>query len=86
MTLQIYSYPFSQFTRIEFSLEQASLVELEVYNSQRQREAILVREVLQAGKHSAIFNSTDYESGFYIVRLTVGGVTELKQIELLKKF
>lgn len=67
--------PFNPATRIEFSLERASEIKLEIFNILGQKVATLISGRLPAGMHEATWDGTDHQgheaaSGVYFARLT----------------
>ncbi|UCD63506.1 MAG: T9SS type A sorting domain-containing protein [Candidatus Zixiibacteriota bacterium] len=84
-----YPNPFNPATRISYSLERRSQVQLVVYNILGQRVATLVDEVMPAGQHTVSWNGTDDSgnmlgSGVYFYRFKAGDFTDTKKMVLLK--
>jgi hypothetical protein len=76
--------PFNPVTTISFSLPQASLVSLEVYNSQGSRVAILVDGWRNTGAHDVTFDGSSLASGVYIYQLQAGDFVEAGKMVLMK--
>jgi len=82
--LQNYPNPFNPSTKIEFSLPEASLVRLEVFNTLGQRVQTLKNEKMPAGKHSVTFEAFDLTTGVYLYRLTAGEFSQINRMLLIK--
>jgi hypothetical protein len=81
---QNYPNPFNPLTTIEFTLEQSSFVELEVYNTLGERVAIVESKELVAGKHAYNFDARMLPSGLYFYRIQAGNFKDVKKMILLK--
>lgn len=82
---QNYPNPFNPHTTIEFALQTAAPVSLDVYDVL----GASVRSILQnvsmlVGPHQVLFDAGDLPSGIYLYRLSVGGRTSTKKMLLLK--
>jgi hypothetical protein len=82
--LQNVPNPFNQTTQISFTLPQAALVRLEVFNVVGQRVAVLIDSHLEAGAHVKAWNASGAASGVYFYRLLVRGSAATKKMLLLK--
>ncbi len=72
--------PFSAATRIDYRLQAEEHVRLAIYDIRGREVRVLVDAVESAGDHSAAWDGTgnsrrSLASGFYIYRLSAGGVT-----------
>jgi len=86
---QNYPNPFNPTTTIKFALPKSSYVELEIFNILGQRVTTLINDQLDAGYHTAKWNSTDSEgrevaTGVYFYRLKAGDFVKSKKMLLLK--
>ncbi len=81
---QNYPNPFNPLTTIEFTLEQSSFVEFEVYNTLGERVAIVESKELLAGKHAYDFDARMLPSGLYFYRIQAGNFKDVKKMILLK--
>lgn len=81
---QNYPNPFNPSTTIEFSLPEASIVKIAVYNLLGQQVAEIVNETKSAGTHSMQWNASDLSSGMYIYSLEANGNIITKKMTLLK--
>jgi len=86
---QNYPNPFNPETVIRFSLPQAELVTLEVYNLLGQRVSLLVDQQITAGVHEVKWRAQDdngkpVQSGIYFYRLRAGEQVITKKMTLIK--
>ncbi|WP_428235679.1 zinc-dependent metalloprotease [Gracilimonas sp.] len=81
---QNYPNPFNPTTSIQFNLNEASKVKLEVFNIQGQKVASLLNENRRAGEHRITFNAQNLSSGIYIYRLQTGAQTLTRKMVLIK--
>ncbi len=79
-----YPNPFNPSTQIEFSLPQASDVQLTVYDVLGRRVATLINGKRQAGQHSVTFDASNLASGVYIYRLKGDGFSKSRKMLLLR--
>lgn len=69
---QNYPNPFNPSTTIGYQLAQSSEVELKVFDILGREVATLVKGLMPAGSHSAVFSAGDLSSGIYLYRLKAG--------------
>jgi len=81
---QNYPNPFNPSTNIEYSIPEASFVQLKVYDILGNEVATLVNEEQNAGVYRADFSGTDLTSGTYFYRLNTNSFSESKKMLLLK--
>jgi hypothetical protein len=81
---QNYPNPFNPTTSIRFSLPEARMVTLRVYDLTGREVAELVNEVRAAGTYNVTFDASRLASGMYIYRLQAGDLTSTKRLTLLK--
>ncbi|MCH7723661.1 MAG: T9SS type A sorting domain-containing protein [Bacteroidetes bacterium] len=79
-----YPNPFNPTTTIEYSIPEASFVELKIYDILGGEVASLVKENKPSGKHSVKFNASNLPSGIYFYRIVSGNFTATKKLILLK--
>jgi parallel beta-helix repeat protein len=85
-----YPNPFNPTTTISFSIPEESKVDLIVYNIKGQKVKILIKNDLDKGNHSVVWNGIDESgksvgSGVYFYQLNVNGKSEsVKKCLLLK--
>jgi len=81
---QNYPNPFNPSTTINFSLPQATRVNLTVYNAIGREVATLVNGRLSSGTHSVVFDASSLASGLYIYRIEANNNTISKKMMLVK--
>lgn len=81
---QNYPNPFNPNTTIKYSLEEAGLVSLTVYNIVGQKVAELVNEVKPSGVHTINWNASSVASGMYYYRLVSGNQVQVRKMTLIK--
>jgi bacillopeptidase F (M6 metalloprotease family) len=81
---QNYPNPFNPKTTISFSLRDAGMVELAIFDIKGRKVATLVHERREAGTYDILFEATSHPSGVYFCRLKTGGFTETRKIMLMK--
>lgn len=81
---QNYPNPFNPATQISFSIPNAGLVNLSVYDFSGRKVAELLNGVKTRGEYTVDFNASGLSSGVYFYRLTAGNFTEVKKMTLLK--
>ena len=84
LLLQNYPNPFNPTTVIEYTIINAGMVSLTVYNNLGQEVATLVNKEQTPGFYEVEFNAQHLTSGIYFYRLTVGSSTQTKKLMLLK--
>ncbi|HPN39466.1 MAG TPA: immune inhibitor A, partial [Melioribacteraceae bacterium] len=84
---QNYPNPFNPTTNISFSLKEAGMVTLSVYNILGEKVADLLNENLSLGKYSITFDANKYglNSGVYFIKLQVEDkFNAIKKMNLVK--
>ena len=81
---QNYPNPFNPSTNIEYSIPEASFVELKVYDVLGNEVATLVNKEQTAGVYRADFSGNSLASGLYIARITAGNFTNTIKMTLMK--
>lgn len=76
--------PFNPATTISFSLPEASVVTLEVFNIQGQKIGTIASGPYGAGDHVVTWDGSALASGMYLYRLEAGSFTATKKMLLLK--
>jgi hypothetical protein len=85
---QNYPNPFNPSTKIEYTLENAGMVSLKVYNVLGHEVATLVNGRQEAGSYSVLFGANEttsnLSSGVYFFRLEAGSFVSTKKLTLVK--
>jgi hypothetical protein len=86
---QNYPNPFNPSTKIQFSVLEAGVVQLSIYNLQGQEVRRLVSGQMNAGRHAITWNGRDnagkvVPSGVYLYKLRVNGFEETRKMTFMK--
>lgn len=81
---QNYPNPFNPSTTIQYSLDQASDVDLSVFDVNGRRVATLVSGTSAPGTHEVIFDAGGLPSGLYLYRLQAAGQSATRKLMLIK--
>jgi len=81
---QNYPNPFNPTTLLNYSVKEAGLVKIKVYDVLGSEIAELLNETKEVGYHSVEFNASNLPSGVYIYTLQVNGYSASNKMLLLK--
>lgn len=81
---QNYPNPFNPVTNIRYSIAEAGLVKLAVYDLLGQEVKLLVNEFNEAGQHDFSFDASSLPSGTYFYKLETAKYSETKKMLLMK--
>lgn len=81
---QNYPNPFNPSTTINYSIAEAGLVKIAVYNLLGQEIALIVNEFKEAGLHSIDFNAAQLTSGAYFYTIETPHFKQTKKMLLAK--
>lgn len=81
---QNFPNPFNPSTSIRFSIPEAGLVTLKVYNTLGEEVATVLNEFKNAGNYEVSFDASKLTSGVYIYKITSGNFTATKKMMLMK--
>ena len=81
---QNFPNPFNPTTTISFTLPEANVVSLKVFNMLGQEVATIINEQKAAGAYKATFDASNIASGTYVYTLKVGNFVQSKKMTLLK--
>ncbi len=76
--------PFNPTTQIAFTIPQAGIVKLNIYNVLGEIVTELVNENLEVGIHKYQFSANNLSSGIYFYSISINGFTEVKKMNLIK--
>jgi hypothetical protein len=79
-----YPNPFNATTTLRFELPRAAMVTLKVYDILGREAAILLSDVKQAGRHTIVWNATDFPSGLYFAHLEAVDFIKTQKLLLIK--
>ncbi len=78
-----YPNPFKEGTRIKYQLEAAGNIDVSIYDLSGKMVAKLSDELQQAGAHTILWDSEQYEEGVYIAKISKEGEV-LQSLRLVK--
>jgi len=81
---QNYPNPFNPSTTINYSIAEASIVKISVYNMLGQEVALLLNELKEAGPHSLTFDASQLPSGAYFYKIETPQFKQVKKMLLAK--
>ncbi|MCJ7554816.1 MAG: 5'-nucleotidase C-terminal domain-containing protein [Ignavibacteriaceae bacterium] len=81
---QNYPNPFNPTTKISFSIPEAGLVQLKVYNLLGEEVATLVSEEKLPGRYEVVFDANNLSSGVYLYTIKAGNFAESKKMIIMK--
>lgn len=81
---QNYPNPFNPTTNIKFSIPNAGVVKIAVYDVMGRKVTDLVNQHMTAGSYTTDFNAALLSSGIYFYTITADGFTETKKMMLIK--
>lgn len=84
LALNAYPNPFNPVSRLAYSVPQAGLAQLKVFDPTGRIVATLVDGFVEAGEHAVDFNGRSLASGVYFAQLQSAGVTRMTRLVLLK--
>lgn len=82
--LQNYPNPFSESTEIQFALEEAGVVSIEVYNVLGQKVTTVLNERRGAGQHSVSFRADGLANGTYFYQIQSGDERASRRMVIVK--
>jgi hypothetical protein len=81
---QKYPNPFNPTTTIKYSVKEAGMVTLTVYDILGKEVTSLVNEIKSQGEYSVVFEGTKLSSGIYFYTMRAGGYVATNKFLLLK--
>jgi hypothetical protein len=81
---QNFPNPFNPTTTIKFSIPEARIVSLKIYNILGEEVKTLVDEYKEIGNHTVRFEANNLASGIYFYSLQAGSFVETKKMILIK--
>jgi hypothetical protein len=81
---QNYPNPFNPATRIDYSIAEATNVQLIIFNSIGEEITVVVNEFQQPGRYAVNFDAKSLSSGVYFYKLIAGDFISTKKMLLMK--
>ncbi len=79
-----YPNPFNPSTTLSFSLSDAGMTSVEVFNLAGQKVTELVNMHLEAGNHSVVWNAGNVSNGVYFISVKHGNTVQSAKVVLVK--
>ena len=79
-----YPNPFNPSTTLRYSLPEASLTSIKIYDAVGKEVAVVVNEMKTAGTYQIEFNAVGLSSGIYYYSIQAGTFSETKKMILMK--
>ncbi|MCX6257930.1 MAG: choice-of-anchor D domain-containing protein [Bacteroidia bacterium] len=76
--------PFKDVTSISFYIPSDSYAEISIFNVLGEKLETILSKEMPAGKHTIMFDATNYPSGSYFYRLITNGFTSTKELNVVK--
>ena len=83
-SLSNYPNPFNPTTTINYSIKEAGLVTIKVFDLIGQEVAELANEEKEAGIYAIKFDASELPSGIYIYKINAGNFTQSRKMLLMK--
>jgi hypothetical protein len=80
--VKIYPNPFSQNTRVSFSLPKQSGIKLEIYDAFGRKVDMLLHESMESGIHRTEWDASGCKPGIYFCRIAIGNLLITKKLIL----
>jgi hypothetical protein len=81
---QNFPNPFNPVTNISFDLPKVSFTKLTIYDVLGKEIAVVVNDILAAGKYKIDWNSDNFASGIYFYKIEAGSFIDRKKMVVLK--
>ncbi len=81
---QNYPNPFNPATVITFEIPRAANLQLIVYDAVGKEVEVLLNGMVSSGKHSVVWDGSNYPSSIYFYKLMSGDFSETKKMVLIK--
>jgi len=82
--ISIYPNPFNPTITIDFSLQNKSKVNIDIYNINGIFISNLENSYIENGPHRYVWDASGYASGIYLLKLTQNNTQTIKRISLIK--
>lgn len=81
---QNYPNPFNPSTTVNFSVPETGHIRMSVFDIHGSEVLVLKDEIISAGNHKVFVNLSEYSSGVYMLRMTIGNYMSSIKMILLK--
>jgi hypothetical protein len=81
---QNYPNPFNPETKIKFTIPEASIVQLKLYDMLGRQVDVLIDKYLMKGTHDITYSNLNLSSGTYFYELRSGKYRDIKKMTLIK--
>jgi len=81
---KVFPNPFNPSTTIEYTVDEAEEVNINVYSVHGQLIERLANGAVEAGHHSIVWDASGHAAGVYIVVMQSGAMKDMKKITLVK--
>lgn len=81
---QNYPNPFNPITRIQYDVDVAGKVELDLFDIRGAKVRTLMNDDQPAGSHEFVLDGSQLSSGVYFYSMTVNGMTKTRKLVLMK--
>jgi flagellar hook assembly protein FlgD len=81
---QNYPNPFNPSTKITYSIPEASLVTIKIYDITGNDLETLINEEKVVGAYEITWDGSNYPSGIYFYKIEAGNFVETKKLVLIK--
>ena len=82
--LSMFPNPFNCSTVITFTIPESDLITISIYNTLGQRVCNLVNRYFEIGKHSILWDASNYSTGIYFIHLKASSHTQVLKCSLIK--
>ncbi len=79
-----YPNPFNPSTTIKYSLPEASLTTIKIYNALGKELEVLLNQMMPSGTHELVFDAKSLPSGVYFYSIQSGSFSQVKKMLLIK--
>ncbi len=76
--------PFNPTTTINFTLPEAGIVSIDVYNVAGQKVDTIVNEYMNTGSHSVVWDASGFSAGVYFYTVKSNNFTKTLKMTLVK--
>ena len=82
--ISAYPNPFNPITNLHYELSAADYVRIEVFDMLGRSVTVLMNDYKPSGRHIATWDAHHFNSGTYLIKMSVGGFTTVRKVTLIK--